>query len=304
MKFIYKLLLVIILVSCVKETKEEKVDCFSDKTIPKLYTLKKDNENLNISLLLDLSDRINPKKFPGGAMEYYVRDSEYIKSIAEAFNIHLRTKKIIKINDKIQLFFDPEPENKEIIEISNHLKFEIDKTTITNKLLCRIDSVYSTLPIKIYESAINDNEYIGSDTWGFFKNRVEDYCIEEGYRNVLIILTDGYIYHENNLREENNLTSYLIPQYIRSKKLNTKNWENKIKDNSFGYIPANHNLSNLEILILGIHPDTNNPYEEDIIRRYWSTWLTAMNVQRFEIKTADLPSNMDKLIKNFILLKK
>jgi len=43
------------------------------------------------------------------------------------------------------------------------------------------------------------------------------------------------------------------------------------------------------------------PYEEDVIRAYWSKWLKEMKVKDFEIKQADLPSNMDKIIREFIL---
>ncbi|WP_298539486.1 hypothetical protein [uncultured Aquimarina sp.] len=302
--YIYTAIIIVVFSSCRKENEEETTNCFDNKNISKVYTTRNSNENLNISFLLDLSDRINPEKFPNPAMEYYQRDAKYIQSAAEAFNVHLRTKKVIRTNDKIQLFFDPEPKTKEISDISNKLKFQVDKTTVTNDLLCSIDSVYATLPVEIYNQAITDNDYIGSNTWGFFKNKVKDYCIEDQFRNILIILTDGYIYHKDIKRQEGNLTSYLIPQYIRSKRLNTEGWKSKIEDKSFGFIPAANNLSNLEVLILGLHPNKDNPYEEDVIRLYWNNWLTSMNVKRFAIKNADLPSNMDKIIKDFILLTK
>ncbi|GAA4271467.1 hypothetical protein U6A24_12845 [Aquimarina gracilis] len=295
-----------ILFSCGEdEPKKEITSCFADKAIPKVFTANKNQkENLNISILLDLSDRIDPKKFPKESMEYYERDVKYIQSIAEAFNFHLRTKRINQMNDKIQLFFDPEPKSKQISNISQRLKFQIDKTSITNELLCEIDSAYATLPVEIYNQAISDNDYIGSNTWGFFKSKVKDYCIEEEFRNILIILTDGYIYHEDIKRQEGNLTSYLIPQYIRSKRLNTFDWSTKIQEKKHGFIPATQNLSNLEVLVLGLHPDKDNPYEEDVIRTYWNNWLTAMQAKRFAIKNADLPPHMDKIIKDFILLKK
>ncbi|WP_378174277.1 hypothetical protein [Aquimarina sp. SS2-1] len=307
MKQLYTYSIAILMIfSCGKEEqKKEITSCFESKPIPKIFTSNKNQkENLNISILLDLSDRIDPKKFPKESMEYYERDVEYIQSIAEAFNFHLRTKRINQMNDKIQLFFDPEPKTKEISDISNMLKFQVDKTTVTNDLLCSIDSVYATLPIEIYNQAISDNDYVGSNTWGFFKNKVKDYCIEDKIRNVLIVLTDGYIYHKDIKRQDANLTSYLIPQYIKSKRLNTEDWKNKIEDQNFGFIPAANDLYNLEVLILGLHPNKDNPYEEDVIRLYWKNWLASMNVKRFAIKNADLPSNMDKIIKDFILLKK
>ncbi|WAC03375.1 hypothetical protein N7U66_07530 [Lacinutrix neustonica] len=142
---------------------------------------------------------------------------------------------------------------------------------------------------------------MGSDTWRFFKTKVNDYCVDENFRNILIVLTDGYIYHKDTKMKEAKLTSYLTPQVIRSFKLNTKDWENDIAEKQFGFIPANNDLSNLEILVLGINPDTKNPYEEEVIKKYWSDWFDAMKVNRYVIKSAALPSNMDKIIKDFIL---
>lgn len=297
MKSIYILILVLtfFMSSCSRESKNQKTN--SVKSVEKPIT----NNNLNISFLLDLSDRINPEKYPNPTMDYYKRDAAYIKSVSEAFNQHLRTKKIREMNDKIQLYFDPEPLNEEINVLSNNLKFKITRGNASIELLEKILETYSTKPLEIYEHAIKDNRYIGSNTWRFFKNKAINYCIDKSYRNVLIVLTDGYIYHENTKIREVNRTTYLTPQDIRSFKLTSPNWKSRIQEKGFGFIPATDDLSDLEVLVLGINPDKKNPYEEDIIKIYWSIWLTTMKVKRFDIKNADLPSNMDKLIKDFIL---
>ncbi len=302
MKHFYKYVMLatflLLLFACVSEPKEEKgVTKITRKQI-------KASENLNISFLLDLSDRIDPKKYPNPSMDYYKRDAAYIKSVAEAFKQHLQTKKVRQMNDKIQLYFDPEPLNPEINSISTNLKFHIRKKNASIELLEKISEEYSTQPEKIYSLAIKDNKYIGSDTWRFFKNKIRDYCIEDGFRNILVILTDGYIYHKNTKIRQDNFTTYITPQDIRSFKLTSSNWKTKIENGGFGFIAATNDLSNLEILVLGINPDKKNPFEEDIIKTYWNNWFESMNVKRFEIRNADLPSDMDKLIKNFILQKR
>ena len=55
-------------------------------------------------------------------------------------------------------------------------------------------------------------------------------------------------------------------------------------------------------MVLGINPDKKNPYEQDVVVKYWSDWFEAMKVNKYEIKSAGLPSNMDKIIKDFILM--
>ncbi len=288
-------LLMILFQSCRQDPKNEKT------TTVDITSITADEGNLNISFLLDLSDRIDPVKHPMPSMEFYKRDSEYIKSVVEAFDIHLRAKKVRKMDDKIQLFFDPEPLNQEINTISSALKFHVNKDSASKSLLRGIVKAYTTQPEHIYKLAIKDDKYVGSNTWKFFKNKAKQYCVEARHRNILVILTDGYIYHENAKQKEKNLTTYLTPQDIRRSGLTTKNWKQTLEKKGFGFIPIVEDLSTLEILVLGINPDKKNPYEEDVIKAYWKNWFKAMNVKRFQLLNADLPSDMDRVIRDFIL---
>lgn len=297
----FSLLLVIIISafsSCKEETKSEKFK--HDHQFP---NLSPNRENLNISVLLDLSDRINPKKYPSPAMEFYLRDVGYLTSIAENFEAHIINKKLIKIDDKIKVFIDPEPSDNTLNIKLNTLKISFDKSNVTKERILETCKKYDSISTLIYEAAIKDDHYVGSDTWRFVKNKVNDYCVEDGYRNILIILTDGYIFHKNTKMEEANRTTYLTPQDVKRFGFNRPGWKEKFDEQDFGFITTNENLSDLEVLVLGINPDIKNPYEEDVIRAYWSKWLEEMKVINFEIKQADLPSNMEKVIQDFILTK-
>lgn len=274
--------------------------CKNDEVEKTISPIKDTSENLNISILLDLSDRISPEKYPNKSMEFYLRDVGYINSVSDAFTDHVRTKKVRKVNDKMQLFFDPAPFNSEINALSKELRIIVDKNNVSKEFINGIKETYTSDPLKIYQLAIKDNYYVGSDTWKFFQNKVNDYCIDSDYRNILIVLTDGYIYYKDSKIKENKATTYLTPEVIRSNRLNTSDWSQKIKSQKLEFIKANNDLSNLEVLVLGIHPDPKNPYEEDVIKAYWSNWFEAMKVKRYEIRNADIPSNIDKVIKNFI----
>lgn len=297
MTFYSKLILIVITIfffSCKKN--ETEVDVKEVKS-------KNDNsQNINLSILIDLSDRISPEKYPNPTMEYYQRDLGYIKSISEAFSEHIKGKRIRQINDKIQVFFNPEPLNPDINNISKKLKIELNKDNVSNELINTINSVYVNESIKIYDLAIKDNNYIGSDIWKFFENNINDYCIDNNHRNVLIILTDGYMFYEDTKFLEDNKSSYLTPELIRRNRLDGKDWNQKIEAGKFGFIKANDDLSNLEVLVLGINPSPNNSYEEKVIKAYWNKWFSEMKVKSFDTKNADLPSNMDKVIKEFIVI--
>jgi hypothetical protein len=295
-----KILLIIpaILLLFVSSCKQEP-----DKEEKEVITKNPLAENYNISILLDLSDRISLKKNPNPTMQYYQRDLGYIKSVSEAFTQHLKTKRIRQIDDKMQLFFNPEPLDPEINSISENLKIAINKNNVSKDFLNSINENYASKTSKIYNSAIKDDNFIGSDIWNFFDTKVKDQCVEDNYRNILIVLTDGYIFHENTVITQSNRTSYITPELIRKNGLNMQNWNKKFDEQDFGFIKVDEDLSNLEVLVLGIHPDNKNPYEEKVIKAYWTKWFTEMKIKHFEIKNADLPSNMEKIIQDFILKK-
>ncbi|WP_298499819.1 hypothetical protein [uncultured Algibacter sp.] len=290
----------IILSSC--KTDKEQSNEENSLSINKVKSSKSES-NLNISILLDLSDRINPKKHPNPAMEFYQRDLGYIHSIVESFEWHLRNKRTIKINDHIQLYIDPEPSDSSLNKKINSLNISFTRDNAKKDVILQTSVLYDSITKMIYKSAIEDDHYVGSNIWGFFKTNVEDFCIEKDHRNILVVLTDGYLFHKDAKLKEKNLTSYLTPQVIRNLNLNNSNWKDIMNTNNYGFIPTRDNLNELEILVLGINPYTTNPYEQDVVFEYWNDWLTNMKVKNFEIKMANLPANMDKIIKDFILIK-
>lgn len=254
------------------------------------------SQNLNISFLLDLSDRIDPKKNPG----YYQRDIQYIRSVQKAFTSHVKQKRIIRLDDQMQVFFEPQPNNGILNDLSAKLKVNFTKNS-SKKDIEDVEKTFSLVPQKFYQSAINDGKYIGSDIFRFFKNKVKNYCVKENHRNILVILTDGYMYHQNSILVDKNKSSYITPTFIKSKKLTSANYKSLITKNEMGFIPATKGLENLEVIIVGINPSKNNPYEEDVINQYWSDWFKGMGIKKFSLNLSDLPSDIDPLIQKFIL---
>jgi hypothetical protein len=260
-------------------------------------------ENLNISILLDLSDRIDTEKHANPSMEFYKRDLGYIESFSKGFERHLRSKPTRQDDDHIQIYFEPEPLNAEINNLAKKLKLSFTKDNTTKETILKISPQYISASSEIYKLAIKDKKYIGSDIWGFFKNKVNDYCIKPNHRNILFILTDGYIFHQDSKFKEGNKSSYLTPELVKSLKLNTSNYKKLIRENGYGYVKANSNLDNLEVVVLGINPATGNPFEGDVINEYWINWLKDMKVKDPIMKpiSADLPSNIDPIIQKYIV---
>ncbi|WP_123812139.1 hypothetical protein [Mangrovimonas sp. DI 80] len=293
-----------VMLSCKEDNSKEISDEMAEVEVSNesvTHNISADRPDLNISILMDLSDRIDPKLHPNSTMEYYQRDVGYIKSIVDNFENHLRNKRSIKMNDFIQLYIDPEPSDKELNSKLNELKLEFDRHNATKDYILSASDLYGSISNDIYLKAIEDDNYVGSDIWRFFKGKVHDYCIKPDFKNVLVILTDGYIYHEDTKIKDGNLSTYLTPKVVNASKLNTIKWKEIMEKEHYGYIPATDGLQNLNVLVLGINANKQNPFEEDIVKKYWSDWLGSMGVENYEIKTAELPSNMESIIEKFIL---
>ena len=305
---IYPILAFVILFlnSCNSDKKELKItdknqviktnsDCFD-------YLFKNKDNNLNISFLLDLSDRISDEKYPNSTMSYTNRDLGYIETVSKSFINHIESKKLVLMNDKIQLYFDPPPLDATINEKSKELKQNFIKSNISEEKIDKMKIDYTVLPKDIYTLAKKDGKYVGSDIWRFFKDKVKRYCVEECNRNILIIITDGYMYHEDTKLTEGNRTSYLTPSMLRKFKLTNSKWNNTYNEKGFGFIPATEGLGDLEVLVLGVvnHDKRRNPYGKDVIEKYWEDWLESMGVFKYKIYGADLPTNMEGAIQDFI----
>ncbi len=303
LKFIVIILAFLTMFCCKNDTKkdaeviEDIIKSETSSNCPK-YILDQKENNLNISILLDLSDRIEETKI-------IEKDSAYLSSLSKAFVDHVKHKKLILLEDRIQLFFNPEPSDNKINEIAKLLKIGFTKETAKAQINETI-SLYTSKPSELYDLAKTDAQnsggYPGSDIWKFFKYDVADYCIDVCHRNILVILTDGYMYYNKTVMKEKNRTSYLTPKSLNQLQLNKSNWKDEMGKKDLGFIPATTNLNDLEILIIGITSrNDENPYSQEIIEAYWEKWFKEMGVKKYKIKNADIPSSIEKVISDFIL---
>ncbi|MFY7815466.1 MAG: hypothetical protein ACOVRK_09810, partial [Chryseobacterium taeanense] len=122
MKKLFYLFMVISLISCNKGSNKED-------EIQKNSVITTDLNNINVSILIDLSDRIDPETNPNPTMQYFQRDVEYIKAIEKGFLNHIKSKKIITYDDQMQVFFNPEPSDSKINDFTKELKVSFDKNT-------------------------------------------------------------------------------------------------------------------------------------------------------------------------------
>lgn len=160
-------------------------------------------KDLNISVLIDLSDRINSsqdKRQPRQAE----RDINIINILSAAIKKNVAAHGSFKAKARYSVYFHPEPANKNIRDIASQLSVswvgsnDMQQAKQNKIRYQQLEGNFAKGLKDIYQLADNASSYPGSDIWRFMKDEVKIKCIETdtGYRNILVILTDGYMYYK------------------------------------------------------------------------------------------------------------
>ena len=302
MKHVCVLLIIFSYVSC--NSRDETRDN------PIVNTAKISSKQLNINILWDLSDRIDPVKNPSSP-EHYEKDIAIIQIFTELFKKEMDAQGAYKAKGKFTIFFTPTPNDENINRIARALSVNLGAFKGENAYKQKkaiYDSItqnFSSNANMIYQLTLKNNigkkDWDGSDIWRFFKNDVKIQCVESdsNYRNILVILTDGYIYHKDSQDKEGNKTAYILPNMLRPFR-NNKNWKELFVKNKYGLIAKRNDLQNLEVLVLEITPSKDNKNDEDIIKEYLSNWFTEMGIRKFSLNNSTLPEYTKKVIDEFM----
>jgi hypothetical protein len=206
--------------------------------------------------------------------------------------------------DRIQYLgpLDPgSPYNKDLLRIENEL------TRIANT--AKTDSYGSDIWTYLNED-ISDNKVETSVTMTNFSN--EQYI--NTYKNVLILLTDGYLESRNcNGTSHMNkcLSQSMVNQFRNdfNEHGRGKSMANFFKENGYGIVPvSNHNLKYFDVLVLEVNDRTitpggatKTPTDLEIMKLFWTEWLHASGVKKCDfIKTASTKGEANMNILKFI----
>jgi len=260
--------------------------------------------NLNVTILVDLSDRISAAK----NIEQIERDVECIKSVVHAFKSFVNTKGTVHSEDRIKVVFYPNNLNSGLENIASALSINFGETEFQNRrgVYDAIDSVYSYNLERLYSVASSAGTFNGSDIYNYFRHRVADDCIDEreNFRNILVILSDGYMYHKNSMVQSGNRYSYILPGsgHMRDFSNNT-GYAGLFERENYGFINTGNRLSKLSVLALEFAPYRDYAFDYDIQKLYWEKWFSEQGIERgnFKIVKSDLSALNKPIIKNFIL---
>lgn len=266
---------VVVLVSCVGKNTNEKSDAVT--TSPNSAMMP-----LNISIYLDLSDRLERQMYPSQQK----RDIEIVNYVGEILKNHAVSQKILPSRDRIKVFFYPAPNDSKITLLSKDLEMDLSKAQPAEKkkMLLEFQDKFATSLTEIYDATLKGKNWIGSDIWGFFKKQIDTYCIREDARNIIVILTDGYLFYAPNKLKDRDNYSYILPQTLTN-------------PNS-GLIVSRKGLENIEVLMLEVNP--LDPKHQDRMENILQNWLKGMGVQKMYVGETDQPSNTKLIIDKFM----
>lgn len=284
---------------------EDKTPSATEKrTINPLATKAfKMTRQINLTIFLDLSDRVDPKKNPNQP-EHFERDSTLISYLIDYFIGQMELKGAYLAKGKMRVIFSPNPPDPGINQAATKLSVDLSRMNVEEKksIYDRYQKTVAKNISSIYSTTIQQAVWPGSDIWRFFKNDVEIAIDPDStYRNLLVIFTDGYLYHAGSKDKDGNRYAYILPDLFDTYKLrNDKHWADKMDKLDFGLISKRSDLDQLEILVLEITPSEKHKNDEDIIRKIIDKWFAEMKVKKWRIINSDLPGITKQKIERFL----
>lgn len=330
MKYIAYFILLISMCNCIGKAADEN-------TISKIDTVN--IQHFNIMIAPDLSNRQSQELYPRPLRDQDIIHTVFNNIYPTILN-HQRTENqldkfsICIINKKLISRYNADVARLAIdFEKFNTQKERIDYIKGRGLNTLHKDTI---LFMQEYKKLIHEtmNKTFGADIWSFFNSDIDDIVIstkqlgstylgkhyKNRFKNVLILLTDGYIeadmYGKNACLTTNDkqcyyLSSNRIKQFrIGYKKSGMSNVKDYFKASGYGIIPvSNPSLKDLEVLILEMYDRslsdggvaTAHPTDLEILKLFWSDWLLKSGVKRFEMRPVMRTNDeVEKVITNFL----
>jgi hypothetical protein len=306
MRNLFALALAVIMAACGGETPVNQIT----KQDPYPLLPAQPEKHLNITVLIDLSDRINSARDERQPVQAD-RDISVINVLSSAIKKNVAAHGSFKSRARFAVYFHPEPQDKEIRNIARNLSVswigstDMAQAKLNKQRYQQLDSNFANGLNDIYAMARSTGSYPGSDIWRFMKDEVRVKCIEpdSSYRNILVILTDGYLYYANGKQQQPNSNRYNYmergtPHFSKFRDPDVLAAEFDRED--YGLMPANRSLDNLEVLVLECRPEEAYPQDFDIMQKYWCKWFREMGVKHAEIYKTQQPAYHEKMIAGFL----
>ena len=268
-----------------------------------------DQRQINMTILLDLSSRV---KATYGQDNQLNRDVAVVQSTATWFKESIAKKGAYGAKGIYNIFFEPQPTlDANLNEVASSLSFDMSKPNMEPQAKKKIfDTIVpkSTQGVKrLYESVVKQPA-LGADIWSFAKDKMASRCILDTakYRNILVLVTDGYIDYKTNREIKGNKSAFINAPYISNTLVGkggftAANWSEKYKAGQYGLIvPPGANLKGLEVLVVEINNYNGPIFHKDLLKQYVGDWFQGMGASRVAVLSSDLPKYTESEIGKFL----
>lgn len=292
----------------------------------------------NIKVVSDLSNRLDSDLYPR-----QLEDREIIDEILKVFpGVFRNYNRLAFQKDKISYGLLNPLEFRDYNNYKNDLT--IDLGSFGQDQFKRVDFVknrndntldksiinFNKAVEKIYQNTLKRGSFYTADSWGFFKqvvdenyfnltNPINTVMAKDISRNIIIILTDGFIEvaDRNSFNSCKTSSCELLNTYQIDKFRNYYNGlesditlKEAFKNSGFGIKPVNNpNLNGVEVLMLEFNGRsktksgriTKSPTDFQILKLFWEDFLLKEGVNKVAIKNVQ-PStdNINTIVKEFL----
>ncbi len=239
---------------------------------------EKEEGKYNFIVLLDLSDRmLNTRQADF--------DKEMIKSFFKRFEEIARTRFFIRSHEGFHISIIPQYGSPlQSMDFEEKLNIQLDVISPVNRAqeAGAFFAGFEKELDQLYEKARigeKTSDYFGVDIWSYFNNRLS-FDLKDDAQNIVLILTDGYFDFENHeftSKRQNRFTSSIFLKNLDA------DWHKKAESENYGYLPADCDLSNTQIIVAGIHPKKLSQTEEQKLTYFWEKWLKEMKCPQYTI---------------------
>ena len=248
------------------------------------------SEAVNIVIILDISDRIDPSSNPYTSKDQAQRDRKIIEFIADLY-LNLVERYVTK---HIEVGRMPDEIPYELtIAIPKQPKAPVIRSEITENLI--IKDIKNRPDLKDKKASMlnsidnlykwKKNPFTGADIWGWFGNYAKYALKKDGFHNYIICLSDGYLKFNPDIEKK---VKYMdIPKMREERKNNPKNWKEKIP--LLPPITEDFSDYNIKFMMVEIHPRVDkeigfeNQADFEIIKAHWQKWLNDIGITNAEL---------------------
>ncbi|WP_300435983.1 hypothetical protein [Christiangramia sp.] len=258
-------------------------------SISKAYAEANSNSKpVNYTIVLDLSDRVLND-------DQLQKDFNLIRKLFQEFETKARRGLILTSKDRFAVKIIPQKGSPlDIASFEDKLQLNLDEVPVQNKnkkMEEFVTSFEKVLDRLEKQSLIgkDSNDFFGVDIWAYLNDNADSFS-KSGYRNLVLIATDGYFDFENRSHVMRTGNRYTSTQFMAE--LTDYDWKEKAEAKDYGLIPIKLK-ADIEWVISGISSkDDQDILQNKKIIYIWEKWLRESGANKYHFILNNSSSQM------------